>query len=150
MTEIHFQENSGTIENVIAHFNSCDAEFVKILNSRIPVSEYAAKIVDRALRFEAWMGINLIGLVAAYYNDEIAKGFITNVSVVSEFQHCGIGSQLLMRCIDLMQAKKVTHIELEVNKSNLSAKFLYMRFGFEVKYSEHSTIYMIRHVTTRL
>jgi len=145
VTDIHYQENSGTIKNVIAHFIGCDTEFVNKINSRITIREYAAKIVNRAQRFEAWMGTNLIGLVAAYYDSEKGKGFITNVSVVSEFQHYGIGSQLLMRCIDLMQTKKITHIELEVDKSNLLAQSLYKKNGFEVKSVEDSKIYMIRH-----
>lgn len=60
--------------------------------------------------------------MAAYYNAQRQQGFITNVSVLPDAQHCGMGSQLLIQSIAHLHSQGVTEINLEVDKNNVSAQ----------------------------
>ncbi|MNZ27475.1 MULTISPECIES: GNAT family N-acetyltransferase [Pseudomonas] len=143
MTNIRFEQNSVVSENVIAHLNRCDDFFLQNLAAKIDISSYAAKIVLHAQCFEAWHGMTLIGLVAAYFDGETGSGFITNVSVIPEFQQCGLGGQLLTRCIKKLREAGAFRIHLEVDENNLTAQRLYYKYGFSAVATQRSIVTMM-------
>ena len=63
---LEYGTNRGTEAQIVEHLRKCDANFVPALSERVSLDEYARKIVEQAVRFEAWADGELIGLVAAY------------------------------------------------------------------------------------
>jgi ribosomal protein S18 acetylase RimI-like enzyme len=126
-----FRVNAASAEEVTRHLRRCDFGFVPILSSRVDIDSYAVKIVDDAMRFEAWIASDLIGLLAVYVNEKADRtAFITNVSVVKEWQGMGIALGLLRRCICYASVIGFGKIELEVLERNTSAVKLYEKLGF--------------------
>jgi ribosomal protein S18 acetylase RimI-like enzyme len=121
---------SGTAE-VAAHLRTCDASFIPLLSQSVDLDTYAAKIVARADRFEAWTDGRLAGLVAAYCNDPALRVcFVTSVSVVPDCQGHGIASRLLGACVAYARRAGFKHVELEVDGHNTAAAGLYRKQGF--------------------
>lgn len=56
---------------------------------------------------------------------------ITNIVVKKDFRKNGIGSLLLQKLISLTNELGYKELTLEVNSSNVSAKKLYLKFGFK-------------------
>lgn len=109
----------------------CNFDFVPPLSERVEISDYAHKIAHKALRFEAWSGEVLVGLVAAYCNDQQNRiAYITSVSVRREWTGKGIAGQLMTRCIEHAKASGMWQISLEVASGNASAIRLYEKNGF--------------------
>lgn len=122
--------NTATAQQVEVHLALCDAQFVPPLHARVDIPAYAAKIVARAHRFEAWSGDTLVGLVAAYVDDAAARAFVTNVSVLPAWSGRGVASALLLRCIAHARGARMGEIRLEVDRRNAAAISLYERIGF--------------------
>lgn len=123
--------NSGYTEEIETHLTTCDSCFHPPLSVRTSISTYAQKITNNAQRFEAWSDHKLIGLVAAYY-DRTGNGhaFITNLSVLPNYQHRGIAHNLLKQSIQYLFQHKISIIKLEVEKENKNAISLYKKFKF--------------------
>lgn len=120
--------NRATDADVTAHLCRCDAAFVPRLSARVALDSYAAKLVARAVRVEAWEGARLAGLVAMYCG---ADAFITNVSVDPDWVGRGVGQRLLARAIDLARDRGLARVRLEVAREHAAARRLYARCGFE-------------------
>lgn len=130
---VEFQSGRASVEQVAEHLLRCDGDFVPPLSERVEIAEYANKIASKAMRFEAWSGDELVGLVAAYCNDrEKCIAYITSVSVLREWQSKGIASNLVGHCIEYAKASGMRQISLEVAGNNVSAIRLYKKFGFVV------------------
>lgn len=56
---------------------------------------------------------------------------ITNIVVKKDFRKNGIGSLLLQKLISLTNEFEFKELTLEVNSSNISARKLYLKFGFK-------------------
>ena len=129
--KVRYGTNEGTEAQIVEHLRMCDADFVPALSERVPLDEYARKIVAQAVRFEAWADGRLIGLVAAYLNDSKREtAYITNVSVVPEWMGSGSASALLSDCIAYARERGFRRIALEVDRRNARALALYAKFGF--------------------
>ena len=127
------RRNCATAADIGAHLRACDDSFVPPLSRRVEIVTYAAKIVARAERFEAWTDDGLVGLLAAYCNElELRVAFVTSVSVVPEWQGQGIASELLRSCIAYVRQGSIQRIELEVDLRNPAAALLYKKHGFAV------------------
>lgn len=123
--------NKATEAEITEHLSLCDAYFVPPLSGRIVLSDYAKKMVSKAMRFEAWSEGTLVGLVAAYCNDqEQYIAYITSVSVLREWTGKGVASQLVKHCIEHMKALGMRQIGLEVDTGNMPAFKLYKENGF--------------------
>jgi ribosomal-protein-alanine N-acetyltransferase len=110
---------------------SVDAAFEPILSSRVDIPFYAHKLHDRAVRFEAWLDNDLVGLVASYCNQvSRGKAFVTSVSIKSDFQGQGVACELMKWCIDHARSLGFTHMELHVDQRSLPALALYQKLGF--------------------
>ncbi|HEV2613560.1 MAG TPA: GNAT family N-acetyltransferase [Gammaproteobacteria bacterium] len=136
--------NKASVSQITTHLKLCDSTFVPPLSERITIDEYAHKIVNHAVRFEAWSDNELIGLLAAYCNDTVNRmAFITNVSVVPSWHGKGIASQLMVNLIEYVHTLGFDRIALDVDEKNRAAIKLYEKHGFIVmekeKTDEHET-----------
>ena len=118
---------------ISAHLSRCDNTFIPPLSSRADIAGYAWKMVEKAERFEAWAGGELIGLVAVYCNNpNRSTAFVTNVSILPAWRGKGVASQLMANCISHVHQLGFEHIELEVDANNEPAVSLYAKRGFSV------------------
>ncbi|MBI5482378.1 MAG: GNAT family N-acetyltransferase [Deltaproteobacteria bacterium] len=134
---VEYQTDVSTPEDVAEHLAACDSSFSPRLSTRVNIEAYAQKLVDRAKRFEAWSGGTVVGLVAAYCNDHVARrAFITSVSVLPTWMGHGIGSELMKRCLAYVAAAGMREVCLEVARTDARAVGLYARSGFVQEPSE--------------
>lgn len=143
--EIHYKTSSASYEDILKHLWFCDENHHPKLSERLDMDNYARKIFGKSVTFEAWSKNDLIGLIAAYLDDE-KQGFITNVSVSSEHMKKGIAKALIQHCINAAISKRIYTLSLEVSHENNAAIKLYKKLGFEkpglktgVKNFSHST-----------
>jgi len=131
MRMIQYKLNTASSEQIAQHLWACSPNFIPALSEKVNIEEYAQKLAQRAVNFEAWDGEVLAGMVSAYLNDPARRaGFITNVSTVGGYSGQGIGSTLLRQCIERAQEQGFLSIGLEVNKQSLGAVRLYQKLGF--------------------
>jgi len=123
---------TGTPSDIINHLQNCSNDFIPPLHSTVDVSAYAQKLSKKATLFEAWVGNELVGLVALYMNQETHLAFITNVSVLKNMRGKGIAQELLLNSFKHTAQNRINCISLEVNERNESALVLYKNFGFEL------------------
>jgi ribosomal protein S18 acetylase RimI-like enzyme len=130
-TEVAYKRRTAEIKDILAHLEACNEEFHPPLSERVGLEEYARKVFENAVTFEAWSGSFLVGLVAAYFNNDAKQSaYITNVSVLHTFLRLGIASRLLKECVEYAIEKSVREISLEVNVDNESAISMYRKFNF--------------------
>lgn len=123
--------NRATEEQLAGHLHACDAGFLPRLSTRVNIGHYAQKMIRHATRFEAWAADELAGLVAMYCNDRAAEAaFITNVSVLPDWQGHNIATDLVARSIDHAWARGIKCIKLSVHKDNAPALAIYRKLGF--------------------
>lgn len=128
---IAYSVNRSNVIEIVAHLLHADTSFVPALSSRVDIQSYAQKLHHRAVRFEAWLGQELVGLAASYCNQPGGgKAFLTNVSVWPEYHGQGIAGHLMRQCIEHVRYLGFGAIELEVDQLNLSAVALYQKHGF--------------------
>lgn len=123
--------NQSGRQQIYEHLLSTEALFIPRLSESVDIDSYSEKIRTNAVTFEAWSNELLTGLIAAYFNDTQNNiGYITNVSVLKEFQGNKIAAMLLEKCITYARLHHFQSIYLEVNKNNTGAKKLYSKYGF--------------------
>lgn len=128
---LDYRKNKASAAEIADHLLRCNADFVPPLNSRVDIDDYAQKIADAAVRFEAWSGGELVGLVAAYCNDDNRRtAFVTNVSVLRAWMRKGVAALLLRDCIDYARNAGMRSISLTVASGNGPAIGLYGSRGF--------------------
>lgn len=142
-TVIKYSLNMASATQIAEHLRRCDADFVPRLSGRVEIDDYARKIASKAVRFEGWVGGQLIGLVAAYCNDLVEGiAYITSVSVLREWAGKRIAESLVDQCVQFAQATGMRQIALEVGRSNVPAIKLYQRRGFVVDFAGESFLHM--------
>lgn len=123
--------NTSSKEAIYEHLKSCSNDFIPPLHSTTDLQAYSDKLELYSNRFEAWDGTELVGLVAAYFNDaSVKRGFITNVSVDPRYQRLGLGNHLMTKCIESGRELGFETVELEVHQEKLSAISIYQKLGF--------------------
>jgi len=135
----------ATDKEILSHLELCSNNFIPPLDKKIVLIEYSKKIAEKAITFEAWYKQKLIGLIAAYFNDDInCTGFISNVSVIENYNGKGLASELMKMCLNYALQNNFKEIKLEVNRNNLNAIKLYKNFNFqEIENSNNDNILMI-------
>lgn len=147
---IEFGQNKASAAEIAEHLFCCDPEFVPPLASRVDIDSYAKKIFGNAMRFEAWSDDRLIGLLAAYCNDnETRTAYVTTVSVAPERARKGLAAQLLQHCIAHASASGMRQIRLEVAGTNLPAIGLYHKNGFIARAANTPFIIMELHLKAK-
>ena len=128
-----FMLNSSDAKSIEQHLCECDTKFIPPLSMRVNLPEYSKKLAECADRFEFWDKTRLVALVAAYLNAPDRQfGFISSVSVCSEFEGRGLGSQLLKKCFEHARQKGFQVLNLEVGAANIRAVEFYIKQGFTV------------------
>lgn len=131
MMDYHFTQNKSTQKDILEHLKDCDKDFVPPLSNRVNLSDYAAKLVQKAERFEAWSMDKLVALVAVYANNLTERtAFITNVSVIPAHTGKGLAGKLLRSSFIQLKALTFRKVLLEVSPSNEKAMNLYKKTGF--------------------
>ena len=129
--DLVYRVKTANTQDILEHLKKCDHSFQPILTKRVNIEEYARKIVDRAITFETWHGRILVGLLAAYFSNNLERSaFITNVSVLEDFMGKGIASRLLNQCKEYALKENFGEIRLEVHRVNIRAIDLYRKFNF--------------------
>lgn len=128
--------NALTIE---WHLRECDKRFSPRLSDRVEIGNYARKLASLADRFEAWNDSHLVGMVAAYLNNADTRlGFVSNVTVCSEFEGVGLASELMCKCFQLARDKGCRALELEVGESDQRTQEFYFKHGFKLTGKDRS------------
>lgn len=128
---IEFLLNTASAAQIAEHLLRCDADFVPPLSGRVEIGDYAQKIASKATRFEAWSGGTLVGLVAAYCNDQENRiAYITSVSVLRAWTSNGIAGRLVGQCVEHAKTSGMRQISLEVSVENTPTIKLYEKSGF--------------------
>ena len=74
-------------------------------------------------------GDKVIGYAGCWISFEEAQ--ITNVAILPEYRGRGAGTQLMAAAIRAVKERGVTAMTLEVRPSNVPARALYARYGFQ-------------------
>ena len=123
--------NKASVAEIKEHLSRFDAKFVPPLSDRVDIYDYAKNITEMAMRFEAWSGDTLVGLLAAYCNDEQNHvAYVTSISVLKASTRKGVGTRLLKQCIVEAKVSGMQQINLEVASDNVLAIKLYEKCGF--------------------
>jgi ribosomal-protein-alanine N-acetyltransferase len=84
-------------------------------------------------KFSHYIGIKindeLVGYIGIWLI--IDEAHITNLAVTPDYRGRGLASKLLKATLKLCYEEKIDGITLEVRKSNIAARNLYIKFGFE-------------------
>lgn len=138
-----FKIDNSDFDDIYTHLKIVDKSFNPRLSTILNLKEYARKISNLSVKFECWETSNLIGLIAMYNNfDEMPFSYITNVSVFEVYSGRKIASQLLTNAIDFAKMKRISRIDLHVNKFNIKAINFYKKNRFEFKSEVDSKILM--------
>jgi ribosomal protein S18 acetylase RimI-like enzyme len=130
-SNIEYRIKTASYESIVEHLSRSADCFHPPLYTYVDIEKYAKKIFDNAITFESWHCDALVGLVAAYFNNNATKaGFITDVSVLKEYQSFGIASELIETAIHFGRDNAFVKLVLEVNVSNRKALKLYEKHGF--------------------
>ena len=131
LSTVKYKTKTANEEDIYSHLTRCNENFSPPLNTKVDIREYANKIFNKSVTFEAWKDDILIGLVAVYFNDlHNQTGFITNASLIKKYMNKGIASELMNICIQYAKQYNFKEINLEVHKDNSPAIRLYKKFGF--------------------
>jgi len=138
------QQNTQSAQQIKKHLIKVNERFFPPLNTYINLEEYAQKLFDKAINFEALDGSVLIGLVAGYHNIEENLFFISNVSVDPDFQGKGIARNLFGSLYAYCYKNNIYQLKLEVFKQNKPAINLYQNLGFELSTDEDERLTLIK------
>lgn len=148
MNDVKYFINTSKLEEIKNHLNDCSKDYIPFLDSYVDLDNYSEKIFSRAIRFEAYVESNLIGMIAMYVNPDALMGYITNVSVNSEYNGKGIGNKLMDQAKKYALHENLKFIELEVYKNNIKAINFYKKNGFDLYTSTDNTLNM-KHILDR-
>ena len=138
--DLNFKYNNAEKNDIFSHLRKCNKVFVERIEQRIDLKEYSVKLFNRAINIEVWDGNKLIGLISIYKND--FNGFVSNVSVVENYNKKGIASALIKQLIEYSKNNEISNLKLEVDKNNEIAIRLYKKFDFEI-ISEYKESYIM-------
>ncbi|WP_215144689.1 GNAT family N-acetyltransferase [Exiguobacterium qingdaonense] len=119
--------DKATVSDYVSHLEACDHLFPTKLSERVDLHTYATKLHERATSFELWQDDVLVGLLAAYMDQEVA--FISHICVLPEAPR-GSGQKLLNELIAEVRKAGKRGIRLNVEATNGRARAFYLRQGF--------------------
>jgi len=139
---IKYSINKSSKNDIYSHLIECSNNFIPPLDKYVNIDEYSDKIYNKSVRFEAFCNNKLIGLIALYCNIKKNIGFITNISVNSNFFNSDISIIILDNCKKYMLKNNYNYISLEVNKNNARAIRFYKKNKFIHTSSKKSNLIM--------
>lgn len=133
MITIEYKINKSSNLDILQHLNNCDDNFIQKLSSKVNLKDYSNKIFANAVRIEAWISNDLIGLIAVYQNIIKQELFITNVSIEKKYTGNGIANELMNQLLILFNSQDFNKIKLEVEVNNKIAINLYKKYNFKLE-----------------
>jgi len=117
---------------IYKYLNDNSEIFIPPLTPRLNLKEYSHKIMLNAIQFWVINDNHEIGFAACYFNNgDSGIGFVTTISVKSNFRGLGLGALLLNSIVSYGSEHGFSQIQLEVFRENTSALKFYLKFGFE-------------------
>jgi ribosomal protein S18 acetylase RimI-like enzyme len=127
-----FTMGRSGLSDVLRHLRANDHAFQPPLSSRTDLMDYSRKLVDHAVRLEAWVGDDLVGLVAVYCNSKDRDAaFVSNVSVLADYAGRGIARRLMQLAVAHVVELGFSSLCLEVDPGSVVAMRLYLALGFQ-------------------
>ncbi len=143
-----YRQSTASASQVNSHLCACDTAFVPKLSERLNIDEYAQKIVQNAITFEAWRDGFLVGLVAAYLNDPaLQSGYVTNVTVEPVLMGKDVAAVLFESCLTRARDDGFATMKLEVGQENQRAIRFYEKFGFQAQGRKNAMLQMSLNLT---
>jgi ribosomal protein S18 acetylase RimI-like enzyme len=140
---LEYKINTATQNDLLLHLELCNSFFIPPLNSKVDLKDYGRKIFHNAVLVEAWNSNDLVGLIATYCNDLSNRVcFITNVSVVQEFNNQGVAKELLRITKQYAADHNFNKIKLEVHPKNENALRFYINNNFKIITKESNSLLM--------
>ena len=131
MIRVLNKNESLILEN---YLKSVDGDFNVSLSSKINISDYAFKLVQKGVVIAVEEEQQLCGIIGLYINDEINyKGFISILSVKKQYIGKGYATSLVNQSFKLCEENRIK--EILVDTVNPIAEHLYKSLGF-VSYKE--------------
>ena len=150
MGSVIYSVNESNEAEVLEHLRLCAMDFVPPLTDRVDLSEYAKKLIDKSIRYEAKTDSHLVGLVAAYINEVEGFSYITNVSLLSDYRNRGIGRRLMEAAVFDAENKGLKMLVLETSKENVKALSLYIQLGFKIDVDQGDQITLKKTITSKV
>jgi len=134
---IHYKslENVNELEILETH-NSAFSDYEAQMNWTLPQFKNINK--QRGVRYDLSMGAfdgdKLVGFIINGAGDWNNKPTVYDcgTGIIKEYRHTGIGTEIILRLIKLLQDEGISQYLLEVIKSNENAYQLYLKQGFEI------------------
>jgi ribosomal protein S18 acetylase RimI-like enzyme len=128
---MQFVINKSSEKEIHEHLVKISPFFKPQLNSYVDLKIYSNKIFNKSVRFDCFNENNLIGLIALYISEGF--GFITNISVLPQFQGQGIAQNLLINCVCFVKKiEGIKYLRLEVFHQNKVAQSFYGKNNFKI------------------
>lgn len=125
------RHNTASIAEIAAHLRGCDTCYVPPLSRRVAIDDYAQKLASHAERIELWADGVLVGL-AAFYGNQPPDAFLSNISVLPDWQKRGLARLMLTECIARARGLNLASMRLEVSSQHEAALTLYHAQGFTI------------------
>lgn len=139
---IEYKKNTSSFDAVLVHLLHVDRTYYIPLSERVNLREYSQKIIDKAIRQEAWLNGILVGLVAYYINLTQDALFVTNVSVSPEIRGLGVASKLMQILQEDASCLHMSKIDLVADSSVVG---FYMKNGYSIIGKEQDDTYYMSH-----
>jgi ribosomal protein S18 acetylase RimI-like enzyme len=143
MNPFYITINQSSEAEIETHLRDCDERFRPKLSARINIQQYSAKIANKADRVELRLSQKMVGLVAVYLNNNDSKtGFISSVSICSEYEGLGLAAKLLNSSIQHANEKHFKTLVLDVSETNKRAISFYLKYGFHISQKNNQVLTM--------
>ncbi len=141
-------ENKASEEEIFQHLVNCNETFFPPLSEYVDLQSYSGKLKNFAINLELWNNEVLVGLISFYIEkkEPWLSFFISNVSVLPEFQSKGVFSFLFGRLLEKAKVLNVGFIDLEVNRKNQKVLNLYQKKGFVLKNNPEGDVLKLRKI----
>ena len=118
-----------------------------ILSMVSDIKEYANKLVNNGeillIKSEQMDKTEPAGIIAAYANDKNThKAYVSLLIIAKDFQHKGLGKELLSRMEEIAKMKGMKEIDLEVRKINKMAVKFYDSCGYSICGENENSFYI--------
>lgn len=141
--KIKIQSKNIKLNELIRLLEDCDNDFIPKLSSRVNISDYSKKLLDKAEINSLVSGNKIVGIVAFYCNDfENKIAFISSLCVNKSYRGFGLSKRLIDTVIEFAKNKNFKFIRLEVGIANYKARKLYEKFNFYTIDKKEDTIIM--------
>lgn len=172
MNSLIYSFNKSTEQQIKDHLWRVDTDFATPLHSYADIAQYARKLAASAIRVESFIELNLVGLLAVYYNSEKQFIFGSNFSIEKEYRGKGmdlfnvllnsvskpqnqivispemqqVSNQFLGALAEVAKPEKliIKSIHTEVHNTNRRLILYYKRLGFKEVKIINESIYLIK------